>query len=151
MKRFLIAAAITATTMTPPVFAADVGISVSIGQPGFYGHIDIGGYPPPQVVYSRPILIERATERPPIYLRVPPGHIRNWRRHCHEYNACAERVYFVHDDWYTRDYAPRYRKDHGDKRHNDRNDRDDKHNDRGDGKHKNKRNGKGGGNGRGNH
>ena len=49
MKRFLIAAAIAVTSATIPAFAADVSVSVSIGEPGFYGRIDIGGYPPPQV------------------------------------------------------------------------------------------------------
>ena len=27
-----------------PTQAADVGVSVSVGQPGFYGQLDIGGY-----------------------------------------------------------------------------------------------------------
>ena len=43
MKRFLSAAALAA--MTLPALAADVGVSISIGQPGFYGHIDIGDFP----------------------------------------------------------------------------------------------------------
>jgi hypothetical protein len=34
------------------------------------------------------------------YQQVPPGHARNWRKHCREYNACGERVYFVQNDWY---------------------------------------------------
>ena len=92
-----------------PVRAADVGVSVSVGQPGFYGRIDIGDFPPPQLIYAQPMIIERRQEYgPPLYLRVPPGHIKNWRKHCHEYNACGERVYFVQDDWYNREYVPRY-------------------------------------------
>jgi hypothetical protein len=48
-------------------------------------------------------------EHEPIYLYVPPRHQRNWRRYCHNYNACGQPVYFVRDDWYQREYVPRYR------------------------------------------
>ncbi len=91
MKRLLFAAALAAATV--PALATDVGVSVSIGQPGFYGRLDIGGYPQPQVIYRRPIVVERMpVDRPPVYLRVPPGHAKHWRKHCREYNACGERV-----------------------------------------------------------
>ena len=30
----------------------------------------------------------------PIYLHVPPGHAKNWRKHCAHYNACGQPVYF---------------------------------------------------------
>ncbi len=116
MKLFLNAAAMAVATISIPALAADVGVSISIGQPGFYGRLDIGGYPPPQVIYPQPMIIERVpVERPPIYLRVPPGHARNWRKHCHEYNACGERVFFVRDSWYNREYVPRYRERHRDR------------------------------------
>lgn len=129
MKRFLIAAALAGAAVTTPAFAADVGVSVSIGQPGFYGRLDIGGYPPPPVIYRQPMVIERVpVERPPVYLRVPPGHAKNWSKHCREYNACGERVFFVHDDWYHREYAPRYQEKHRDRRDDDRgNHKKDKH------------------------
>lgn len=117
MKRFLIAAAVALTTLGTPALAADVGVSVSIGQPGFYGRIDIGGYPQPQVIYAQPMIIQRGPyDRPPIYLHVPPGHAKNWGKHCRKYNACGERVYFVKEDWYSREYAPRYQEQHRDRR-----------------------------------
>lgn len=117
MKRFLIAAAIAAATIATPALAADVGVSVSIGDPHFYGRLDIGGFPQPQVIYSQPIVVERGGyEGEPVYLRVPPGHRKNWRRHCQEYNACGERVFFVRDGWYNREYAPRYQEQHRDRR-----------------------------------
>jgi hypothetical protein len=113
MKRLMIAVVIAAATFTTPVFAADVGVSVSIGQPGFYGRLDIGGYPQPQVIYRQPMMVERVPmNREPIYLRVPPGHAKHWGKHCREYNACGERVYFVRDNWYNREYAPRYQEQH---------------------------------------
>lgn len=122
MKRFLIAVALATVTITTPALAADVGVSVSIGQPGFYGQIDIGDFPQPRVIYTQPIVVLRGVrmDRPPVYLRVPPGHRKNWKKHCREYNACGERVLFVHDDWYEREYVPRYQEKHhgrGDDRH----------------------------------
>ncbi|HUX83539.1 MAG TPA: hypothetical protein VMV35_11965 [Halothiobacillus sp.] len=140
MKRFLIAAAIAATTVTTPALAADVGVSVSIGQPGFYGQIDIGDYPPPQVIYRQPLVIERVPmSRPPVYLRVPPGHAKHWSKHCREYNACGERVYFVQDNWYNREYVPRYQEQHRDRQYDRRDEgRDDYR-----GKQKNDRHGNG--------
>lgn len=111
MKRLFAAAALAA--LTTPAVATDVGVSISVGQPGFYGRIDIGGFPQPRVIYRQPVIVERITvARPPIYLRVPPGHAKHWSKHCHEYNACDERVFFVRDDWYSREYVPRYRESH---------------------------------------
>ena len=119
MKRFLLSAVITAATFTVPVLAADVGVSVSIGQPGFYGQINIGDFPQPRVLYRQPIIVERGISmyRQPVYLRVPPGHAKNWKRHCHEYHACGERVLFVQNDWYEREYVPRYQEKHRDRGH----------------------------------
>ncbi len=128
MKRFMLAATLIAATWatmswTIPTYAADVGVSVSIGQPGFYGRLDIGDFPPPQVIYRQPVIVERVPmERPPIYLHVPPGHARHWSRHCQEYRACGERVYFVQDNWYNREYVPRYQERHRDHRNDGRRD-----------------------------
>jgi hypothetical protein len=113
VKAILLAALVAASTTS--AFAADVGVSVSIGQPGFYGQIDIGDYPRPQLIYMEPRMIERGYDnRPPIYMHVPPGHAKHWDKHCHEYHACGERVYFVQDNWYNHEYIPRYRERHGD-------------------------------------
>jgi hypothetical protein len=133
MKRLFFAAALAA--VAAPALAANVGVSLSIGQPGFYGQIDIGGYPPPQVIYTQPRTMYRAAlTRQPIYLHVPPGHAKNWRMHCRKYNACSERVYFVQSNWYSREYVPHYqqrsrdRQDH--RRSEQRDDRRGQQNDR---------------------
>lgn len=130
MKPSLIAI-LLATTIASSALAADIGISISIGQPGYYGRIDIGDYPPPQVIYRQPRVIERIPmDRPPIYLRVPPGHAKHWGKHCHKYNACGERVYFVRDTWYNREYVPRYQERQGDRHENRDERRDDQRGDR---------------------
>ena len=114
MKYFLFAAA--AVMATAPAFSADVGVSVSVGQPGFYGHIEIGNFPQPQLVFPKPVVIQRVpvgVVYEPVYLHVPPGHAKNWRKHCGKYNACGRPVYFVQDSWYNDVYVPEYRDMHG--------------------------------------
>ncbi|PPE65432.1 hypothetical protein [Caldimonas caldifontis] len=78
-----------------------VGVSVSVNQPGFYGRIDIGHAPPPAVIYPQPVIIAPPAvivHQTPVYMRVPPGHAKNWGKHCHKYNACSRPVYFVKYD-----------------------------------------------------
>jgi hypothetical protein len=120
MENLLFGAVMLAATLSPPAQATDVGVSLSVGQPGFYGRLDIGDYPTPQLLYRQPVLIERGEiRRAPVYLRVPPGHARNWRRHCGAYNACDEQVYFVENNWYQREYVPRYQAEHRDRERGD--------------------------------
>jgi hypothetical protein len=74
MKHFLIVAALV--TIAVPALASDVGVSVSIGQPGFYGQIDIGNYPQPRLIYPAPVMVQPmpiGMVPQPIYLRAPPG------------------------------------------------------------------------------
>ncbi|MBV8680224.1 MAG: hypothetical protein JO338_07250 [Aquitalea sp.] len=98
---------------TAPALAANVGISVNIGEPGFYGQLDIGNYPAPPVLYPQPVIVSPVVvAQPPIYLRVPPGHARHWDRYCGRYHACDKRVFFVQDQWYRQEYGPRYLHDH---------------------------------------
>jgi hypothetical protein len=93
---------------------AEIGVSVSIGQPGFYGQIDIGDYPAPRLIYAEPIIIHRApSPGRPLYLHVPPGHEKNWAKHCVHYDACGRPVYFVRDEWYNDVYVPAYQERHG--------------------------------------
>ena len=110
------------------VQATDVGVSVSINQPGVYGRIDVGSAPPPAVIYAQPVIIQRPAvvvqQSRPVYLKVPPGHERNWAKHCHRYDACGVPVYFVkyddhHHDWddhHDHHHHPDHDDDH-DRRH----------------------------------
>jgi hypothetical protein len=118
-----------------PAFA-QTNVSVTIGQPGFYGRIDIGDFGPPPVIYAEPIIVQRPAvviPQRPIYLRVPPGHAKKWDKHCHRYNACAQPVMFVQDSWYQNEYAPRV---HGKGKHKEKH--KDKHEGKGHGKGKHK-------------
>ncbi|MGQ3050685.1 MAG: hypothetical protein ACT6S0_02760 [Roseateles sp.] len=106
---------LSAALLAGTVQATDIGVSVQIGQPGFYGRIDIGNAPPP-VVLREPIWVQR---RPvhvePVYMRIPPGHQKNWAKHCRRYDACGMPVYFVREDWYQQRYShpDHVRHDHG--------------------------------------
>jgi hypothetical protein len=107
MNKILIAASLLAVSAA----ASAQNVSISVGQPGFYGRIDIGNMAPPPVIFAEPVIIQRPARmiEAPLYLRVPPGHEKKWDKHCAKYNACGRKVYFVRDDWYTNEYAPRYR------------------------------------------
>ena len=105
-----------------PVIAGDVGVSITVGQPGFFGQINIGNFPQPELVYPQPVVVQQAPQfisAPPIYLHVPPGHEKHWSKHCAQYNACGRRVYFVRDDWYNNQYVPRYRQERGNHDHDE--------------------------------
>ena len=115
MKRLLFTLVFAGWAATSAL-ATEVGVSIIAGQPGFYGRIDIGNFPQPRLIYAQPVVIEpvRLVEStPPIYLHVPPGHAKNWRKHCQKYDACGRPAYFVRDDWYNDVYVPEYRGQNG--------------------------------------
>jgi hypothetical protein len=142
-------AALTAALLAAPTArAADVGVTIEVSQPGVYGRIDIGRFPQPAVVLPQPVIIVPAAVvvRPqPVYLWVPPGHRKDWRKHCGKYNACGVPVYFVRHDWY--DQHVRYA-DRRDDRYDDRRD-DDRGRGAGRGKDRDDHPGKGHGKGKG--
>ena len=97
------AAGLAGLLVSPAASAADVGVSIGISQPGVYGRIDIGRFPQPELMVAQPVVIKRPRVMPkPVYLWVPPGHQKNWGKHCHRYSACGTPVYFVKEDWYRK-------------------------------------------------
>ena len=107
MKR-LIALAFAALAIGSAQAQPQVGVSVSVHQPGVWGRVDIGGLLPPALVLPQPVLISPprvVVQREPIYLYVPPTHQQNWRRYCGRYGACGQPVYFVQDRWVRERYA----------------------------------------------
>lgn len=109
--------------------AGDLGIHVMLSgevAPGVYGQVQLGNNRPPPLVYAQPMLIEpQAAPPPPVYLHVPPGHAKNWRKHCREYNACNRPVYFIRSEEYEPAYQHRHEHDHD--HDHDRRDGDNEH------------------------
>lgn len=99
--------------------AGDVNVGVTISgeiQPGVYGRIDIGNRPPPPVVYPQPVWIVQPPQPvvvAPVYLHVPPGHAKNWAKHCARYNACNTPVYFVRSAEYDEARGHEGKRGHG--------------------------------------
>jgi hypothetical protein len=120
MKKTYCVGAVAALALGAAVAHADVDIGVAIhGEiaPGVYGRVDLGGHPPPALVYAKPVIIEQPPPHvvvaEPLYLHVPPEHARSWRLHCHEYHACNRQVYFVK----SREYDPGYIRERERERH----------------------------------
>jgi len=128
LRFFILPALIVAAA--PLARAQNVSFNATItGQvvPGVYGQVNFGNAPPPPVVYAQPMIVQPspvvvgAVPVEPIYLHVPPGHAKNWRKHCHEYNACGRPVYFVK----SAEYEPGYHAEHHGHGHHDDDDRND--------------------------
>ena len=90
---------------------AQVDFSIQLGQPNYYGGLNIQGFPNPQFYNYSPVLIQPLSPEysQPVYLRVPLYQRQSWGSYCGRYNACQRKVYFVRDNWYRSIYAPRYR------------------------------------------
>jgi hypothetical protein len=107
MKAALSQVALAMSVAMAPALAQDVRVTIS-GEvaPGVYGRVDIGSGPRPRLVYPQPVVVVRQARAPaPVYLHVPPGHARNWSRHCKKYDACSRPVYFVK----SAEYEPGYK------------------------------------------
>lgn len=101
----------------PALAQTSVGVSIGIHQPGVYGRIDIGNFPPPPVIYPQPVVIAPtpvAVYQRPVYLYVPPGHQKDWRKHCYRYAACGQPVYFVQEQWVVERWDERRGRGRGD-------------------------------------
>lgn len=117
MQKVLISVA-ALLAAAPALAETQVGVSIGISQPGVYGRIEIGNAPPPVLVVPQPVIITRPpqavlVDRRPIYLYVPPGHQKNWAKHCGKYDACGQPVYFVKEEWVRERYEENRGKGHG--------------------------------------
>jgi hypothetical protein len=136
--RFGLLSAVALVAVMPLAHAQNVSVTATItGEivPGVYGQVVLGNRPPPRLVYAQPVVavpvvVAEPVPMEPIYLHVPPGHAKHWRKHCHEYDACNRPVYFVRSAEYEPGYRPdRRHEEHEHGHHGDHGDRDD---DRGD-------------------
>ena len=100
MRKICFATPILLLALSPAALAGtDVRVIVS-GEvaPGVYGRVEFGNDRPPPILYTTPTIIVRQPQPvqvQPVYLHVPPGHAKDWRKHCRKYNACGTPVYFV--------------------------------------------------------
>jgi hypothetical protein len=112
MRKFFVLALMACV----PAMAADVSVAVTVGDPRFFGRIEIDSFPQPRLIFPKPVVVQVipvGVVRAPLYLRVPPGHEKHWNKHCAEYNACGAPVYFIEDGWYNTVYVPEYKAKHG--------------------------------------
>jgi hypothetical protein len=131
MKRLLLATGLASLAISGTAFA-QVAASITLGEPGFFGRVDIGDAPTPRFINSSPVVgisVHGGVLPPPIYLHVRPGYERDWRHHCREYDACGQPVYFVRHDWYANTYVPHYREHHRDEHRDHRDEHRDEHRD----------------------
>lgn len=103
--------AILAGFALAPTQAQAVNISIGVGGevlPGVYGSVNIDNDRYPSLVYAEPLIVSRPSRiLSPVYLHVPPGHLKKWGRYCGRYDACSRPVYFAKSrDYY--DFSPRY-------------------------------------------
>ncbi len=121
MQKILINISVLASLLTgiSLAHAGDIGVNVVLeGEvaPGVYGRVELGKDSHPDLVYREPrvVVVEEKYRRyKPVYLHVPPGHAKHWDKHCHQYNACHRKVYFVK----SAEYSPDYRHDDHDHDH----------------------------------
>lgn len=129
LNRLLTAAALALTALAATggnaTAATNVGVSVSVNQPGFYGRFDIGDQAP-VLVYPQPIIVQQSpygAQQRPIYMYVPPGHAQQWARYCGRYSACGQPVFFLRERPGRGHDHGRYERD--DHRHDHRSERRD--------------------------
>ena len=103
-RRFAI---VSARGLLPLLALACLGGSAQAQEVRARQNIEYRLIAPQPVVIARPAVV--AAPPPPLYLYVPPGHAKNWAKHCAKYQACGQPVYFVQERWYSDVYAPHYR------------------------------------------
>ena len=119
MRIFQIAMSMLFLAQFAPAAQAATDIRVIISgdvAPGVYGRVEYGNDRPPPILYATPTVFVRQPQTvqvQPIYLHVPPGHAKNWGKHCGRYNACARPVYFVQETWVQERYEEKHGKGHG--------------------------------------
>lgn len=102
--------------------ANDLGINVVLEgeiKPGVYGRVELNKNSHPALVYADPHIVvvdEHHHHKDPVYLHVPPGHAKDWAKHCHKYNACSRSVYFVKSEEYKKKHK-KHKESKQDKKH----------------------------------
>ncbi len=105
MKRLLASAGLLGVALAAGATAQDQRhVNATAGgplRPGIYGRIELRGPTPPPLVWAQPVVVSPPPEGAsgkPLYLYVPPGHVRRWAQHCAKWQACEKPVLFVRMD-----------------------------------------------------
>jgi hypothetical protein len=101
--RLLVVVAGASAAMAAGAQGFDEYLNVTEGgvlRPGVYGRIEPlrGKAAAPPVISPQPVVARAGIDRvqgKPLYLYVPPGHVRNWLQHCARWSACDQPVLFV--------------------------------------------------------
>jgi hypothetical protein len=123
MKAFFSSGILALSFATTLVQADDLGINVVLEgeiKPGVYGRVELSKNSHPQLVYHEPrvVVVEQHVDTHPVYLHVPPGHARNWSKHCKKYHACSRPVYFVmSEEYHEKPKKKKHKHDHHGKKH----------------------------------
>lgn len=89
------------------LFLSAAAHAQSMGQPGYYGRIEIGDYPQPPLLISNAVMGNPGVySGQPVYMHVPSAQAYAWSRYCQRYGACDWMVYFVDNEWYESVYVP---------------------------------------------
>lgn len=123
---------------------AQTSVSATVAgvlAPGVYGRVDVSNGVIPPLLYAQPVIIAQAPVAvQPVYMHVPPGHAKKWRKHCHKYNACGTPVYFVQANYagpHSYPVQPVYYDEHKGKNNKHKKDKHHDHDEgHGHGKHK---------------
>ena len=123
---------------------AQTSVSATVAgvlAPGVYGRVDVSNGVIPPLLYAQPVIIAQAPVAvQPVYMHVPPGHAKKWRKHCHKYNACGTPVYFVQANYagpHSYPVQPVYYDEHQGKNNKHKKDKHHDHDEgHGHGKHK---------------
>lgn len=117
LKKIMLPGLLTiSAVLVPQVHARDVSISVQGQvQPGLYGHIQLGR--PAVTVYHQPVYHQPVYQQPvyvqqgyapqtvyiqPVLVQAPKKHRKHWKKYCHHYGVCQQRVQFVEVDYRPR-------------------------------------------------
>jgi len=83
MRYFLLVVLIAITPTS--AIANDYGVLINVGQPGFYGQINLGNnYPRSQLIYSESFSVREARAN-------------IWQQHCHRNQTCTQSENFYND------------------------------------------------------
>ena len=110
-SKLAMSAIAVATVLGSAAYAG--GVTIQVGEPGYYGPIELSDAPKPVLINPQAVVIEKErVVQEPTYVIVPAEQQRDWANYCARYEACGRPVYFVESRWYNDVYVPHYKSKH---------------------------------------